>query len=236
MSPFDHESFSDGDWDDREDLAWNEFDWEQYLRQQDRSIGKFLHLYDKHFERPDRLDYIASLMNWDTEDWTPAENRDFSEDPDFILENEPLDNPSSPEEEWEPYTLHRHPVYIASKALYLYLQAQVHQLGRTTRVSPPLLLGLSQTYQEGENNLLLAVQAMDFGDYSLCTAQMKRALAILNRSLHHLEEVNIAHKDSAGEIYQNAIARIFDLREMWLRVMGFCREEINRFRDEEEND
>ena len=41
MSNYDFDNLSEGEWDDRGETAWNEFDWQQYLQQNDRDIDKF---------------------------------------------------------------------------------------------------------------------------------------------------------------------------------------------------
>ena len=62
MSPYDYEKDSDGDWDDRGELAWNEFDWQQYLNRNHRVIERFIAFYAKMRPRGDYLDDIARRM------------------------------------------------------------------------------------------------------------------------------------------------------------------------------
>ncbi|MCC5789216.1 MAG: hypothetical protein JJT75_06250 [Opitutales bacterium] len=232
MSHYEHESFSDGDWDDRGDLIWNEFDWEQYLQQQDRFLHHYLELYNQHRKREDRLDYIASLMNWDMEDWAPG-------DPSAVLENQApsiiFEEEASEDDEMDPYTIHRHPVYIAVKAILLSLEVALTKLtakaASDSKIIPHLCPFLS-ALRECENNTLLAVQAIDFGDYALGTAQLKRSLRALNQAMAQLESLNAADSKTLKPFAQEVQIRLFDVREIWLRMMAFCREEINRQGDE----
>src|SRR5690625_1096456 len=126
MSNFDFDGFSEGDWDERNELAWNEFDWERYLRSQDETLRRYLEIYSRMKGRPDRLDRTARMMGWDIEEWTGNEFLDDEED-DLDLEDE--------NEDLEPYTLHKHPIYIATKALYLDIQARWLDLLSTGRVA-----------------------------------------------------------------------------------------------------
>ncbi|MCH8475579.1 MAG: hypothetical protein LAT55_10180 [Opitutales bacterium] len=232
MSHYEHESFSDGDWEDRGDLIWNEFDWEQYLRQQDHFLHHYLELYNKHRKREDRLDYVASLMNWDMEDWTPSESSGDVENqpPPILFEEEACED-----DELDPYTIHRHPVYIAVKAILLSLEAALTKLtAKAANDSQiiPHICPFSTALRECENNTLLAVQAIDFGDYALGTAQLKRSLRALNQAMASLDALDGADPKTFKPFAQEVQTRLFDIREIWLRMMAFCREEINRQGDE----
>ena len=70
MSNFNSDGPSGNEWEDRGDLAWNEFDWERYLREQDESIGRYQKFYEASIDTPDRIDAVAAQMGWSLEDWT----------------------------------------------------------------------------------------------------------------------------------------------------------------------
>jgi len=38
MSNYEFEGYSDGDWEESWEIAWNEFDWESYLQTQDKTV------------------------------------------------------------------------------------------------------------------------------------------------------------------------------------------------------
>ena len=42
MNDFDSENPSENEWEEQGGLAWNEFDWERYLREQDEAIHRYL--------------------------------------------------------------------------------------------------------------------------------------------------------------------------------------------------
>lgn len=235
MSHFDNEPFFEGDWEDRGDLIWNEFDWEQYLREQDHAVQKYRGLYEKHRTRPDRLDHIASLMNWDNDEWTAEENPEsFREEEVELAEISRQD--LEEEDSWEPYTLHRHPVYIANRALIGHLQDEWDTLLSSNGESIPVRLATNfvLSLHRADHNATFAVQALDYGDYALCTAQMKRALAELNATFLYLEEIRKAASYQTAVYHREALVRLFDLREIWLRVMQFCREEVRRQPEDED--
>ena len=68
MNEFESDGSSENEWDDRGDLAWNEFDWERYLREQDETIHRYLGFYEAFKNSPDRIDQVAEKMGWDQPD------------------------------------------------------------------------------------------------------------------------------------------------------------------------
>src|SRR5512142_1521632 len=120
MSEFDPESFSENDWDERGDLAWNEFDWERYLREQDDMLHRYLAHYERLKDDPGRIDEVARLMGWDDE--SPAAEAE-SPGGEAGRESAPADPPDAAGcGAFEPYTLHQNPVFVATKAIYLSLK------------------------------------------------------------------------------------------------------------------
>ncbi len=221
MSNFDFEGFSEGDWEERGDLAWNEFDWERYLRSQDQILRRYLELYAQLKGKTERLDRVAQLMGWDTEEWTGNE---------YLPDDDAEGSPEDDMDDLEPYTLHKHPIFIATKALYLDVQARwLDLLGSGELAIPPAVGAAYQaSLSVGESNAVTAIHALDMGDYAMATCQFKRALADLNRSFHLLERLSRIPSESIHHYRVEATCRLFDLREVWLRVMQYCREEVNR--------
>src|SRR5882724_506420 len=107
MRNFDSEGSPEQEWDDRGDLAWNEFDWERYLREQDEAIHRYLRFYDSCQSEPDRIDAVAEKMGWgqdDLDDDTRANDDAELPDADDV------------------YTLHKNPIFISTKAISLGLR------------------------------------------------------------------------------------------------------------------
>src|SRR4029077_5608573 len=63
MSDFDHEP----------ERAWDEYDWERFLQQQDHKTEKYMELLEKYLDDPQRDEIIAREMGWsqlpDAKDW-----------------------------------------------------------------------------------------------------------------------------------------------------------------------
>jgi hypothetical protein len=73
-----------------------------------------------------------------------------------------------------------------------------------------------------------AIYALDFGDYAMAVSLFKRALTSLNSTLAILSDGDITRHRAVGAWRTDALPRLFDLREIWLRVIAECRDELNR--------
>lgn len=229
MSNFDSESHFDGDWDDKGGITWNEQDWRHYLRDNDQEIARFLSIYNSLKDQPDHLDEAAHLMGWEVDDWSNSVDSELFDDPDDF------DTPGSRSEEpdfedMEPYTLHKHPVFIVTRALHNYLRQSWEQfmLHAQPYLSTQLVWSYGNSLHRSELYATLALQSLDLGDYALTICHLKTAVAALNQSLSTLQ--NLSHRNSRylERFQQEMYIRIFDLREVWLRVMQDCRDEVKR--------
>ena len=226
MTNFNFDS-DESNWDHLSNESyWNEAQWRNYLRITEKDSARFLSIYNSIKDKSNHLDEAASLMGWDGEDISLVEE-------DFNFEDAE-ENTSSNEISNIPYTLHKHPVFIVTKALYKYLyESWNHFLNKNPSISPKICWDFAQTLHQGEFNVLLAIQALDLGDYVLAICHLKNSLAALNESLSILS--NLSHDDDE---FLNAFTRelrirLFDLRELWLRVMKDCRYESRRRGDKD---
>lgn len=228
MSNYDSDGPSDSEWEDRGDLAWNEFDWERYLRNQEETVNRYLAHYETLRDDPERIDEVARRMDWENgvttegEADSPAENPDDASGEDFG---------GSP----EVYTLHKNPIFIATRALYLRLRRHWELLAEDPRKVPqPLALRYLGALHAGEDLAMQAIHALEFGDYAMAISLFKRALGALNQTLARLNEP-AAQLPAIADYRTDAQATLFDLREIWLRVISECRAELERpVEDEDE--
>ena len=228
MSNYDSDSPSENEWDDRGELAWNEFDWEHYLRDQDQMILRYIGFYEQLEGRPDRLDEVAHRMRWDEDSW--SSDHDFSANGDL---EEPSNEPSN-DRETDPYTLHKNPVFIATKAIFLTLTRNWERTAEhADRVAQPLALSFHSAMHRAEQQAMFAISALDFGDYAMAISLLKRAMQELNNCFALLSQDQNPTK-ALAHYQSHASPRLFDLREIWLRVMSECREELDRPTEDDE--
>lgn len=232
MSDFESEGFFENEWDECGGLAWNEFDWERYLREQDDTLHRYLAYYEKLKGHPERIDEAARMMGWD-DGVRGSEVEDAGSPQDADIG--PLDaQPPAGDSVIGPYTLHQNPVFIATKAIYLSLKRAWERLaGDGGKISQPLALALHASLHRGEEHAVLGVQALDLGDFAMAVSLFKRALQELNQTLAVTDDPATTANRHLTAWKEDALPRLFDLREIWLRVINECREELERRVDDE---
>lgn len=234
MSNYDYEPFSDGDWDDRGELAWNEHDWRKFLHRHEQELSRYWQAYKTLLTRNDRLDEAARLMGWDNEDWLGPDG--FPENTDASWSDREDEAPME-EDLGDPYTLHRHPVYVVTRTLYSALRLYWEAFAEQVRppAGPQHIWAYAQSLHEGESNTVMALNALDMGDYALSICQMKRTLSAINNSIRMLNLLRAKQQDEVAlsSFRGGSLTMLFDLRELYLRVMRDCREEMEkRFRED----
>lgn len=237
MNNFDSDGPSDNEWDERGELAWNEFDWERYLRDQDDVVHRYLAFYEQLKHRSDRIDEVAHLMGWDEDEWTTESGSETDEEESGAPEPTVSSTHELSDCDAEPYTLHKNPIFVATKAIYLSLKHAWERIAADpTKVPQRVAIAHHASLYRGEEQAMLAIQALDFGDYAMAISLFKRALRELNTCFTHLTE-NEAAVSRAVQIYrEDALMRLFDLREIWLRVMNECRGELQRPVDDDDSE
>jgi hypothetical protein len=216
MTNSDSDGLFDNDWEDRGELAWTEADWLKYLDEQEEAVRSYIKHYDKLGDTIDRIDEAARRMGWELalEPQTEAEEAAEEAEAEEMLAGD-----------WDPYTLHRNPVYISSRALYVSLISHWERVAaQPDRVPPALAITLQASLYRGNEQMIHAVQALEMGDYTLSVCLFKRALRELNVTLARLGAPDVAATPLAMRYREYALPRLFDLREIWLRVMNECRQ------------
>lgn len=215
---------SDGNWDETpSEPHWNEYQWRKYLKGSDQDTAKFLSIYNTLKHKPNHLDEVAVLMGWDAEDISLTD--EFST-PESAEEAEARFDANDN----APYTLHRHPVIVVTRALCRYLhQSWEHYMAHSQNyLSPQLCWNYANSLHQAEMNVLLSIQAIDLGDFGLTICHLKNSLSALNQTLALLDQVTHPDLEFLASFRQENQIRIFDLREMWIRVMSDCRIECKR--------
>lgn len=223
---FDH---SEGDWEEfSNELNWSESQWRDYLKVSDRDTARFLSFYNSVKHKPNHLDEVASLMGWDAEDMSLTDEFALAEG------DEEAEGDEGPED--APYTLHRHPVFVVTRSLYRYLhQSWEHYMERNgQRVTAKLAWDYGNSLHAAEMNVLLSIQALDLGDFGLAICHLKNSLSALNQTFALLNELQHPNPEYLESFRNEIRIRLFDLRELWIRVMGDCRHECQHRRDDQE--
>lgn len=235
MSHDSFEQFDDGSWEDRVEPEWGEADWRRYLTAADREVFRFLNFYRRFRRFPDHLDLTAHLMGWDTADWEPDEA--FLNTPvGRLFEQLRNSQPNSATELDQPLTSHRHPVFIASRGLIARLRALWDMLLRNqagVREDGIFSWTYANSLNRAEMHSILGAQSLDLGDLELAICHFKDTLASVNELLRLVQSRSQARNQG---FVAEATDILFDLREVCLRVLSECREDIAGETPEEDED
>ncbi len=227
MSNYDSDGPFESEWDDRGDLAWNEFDWERYLREQEETLNRYLAYYETFKGKANRIDEVARLMDWES-GISASEGESQTEDDDDASEEFGFES--------EVYTLHKNPIFISTRALYLLLRRNWELLATDARKVPqPLALRCLSALHAGEDLAMQAIHALEFGDYAMAISLFKRALSALNQTFAVLNELAGLEQAAVDAYRADAHVMLFDLREIWLRVISECRSELERPIEDDDN-
>jgi hypothetical protein len=231
MSNYDSDGSPENEWEDRSDLIWNEFDWERYLREQEETVNRYLAYYEAFKDVPDRIDEVAKRMEWESGVSSDGESLGTQDDES--------DDESAADEfgaESEVYTLHKNPIFVSTRALYLRLRRNWELLATDAQKVPqPLALRYLSALHGGEDLAMQAIHALEFGDYAMAVSLFKRALGALNQTLALLNDPAASTHAALAAYRTEAHATLFDLREIWLRVIGECRAELERPVEDDDN-
>lgn len=228
MSKDEFDGASESDWEDRGDVAWNEFDWERYLRAQDETVNRYLAYYETFRNHPQRIDEVARHMEWEDGEEAPASTGSADEESDDLPEDFGADS--------DVYTLHKNPIFIATRALYLRLRRNWELVaGQSGKVPQSLAVTYLSALQHGEDQAVQAIHALEFGDFAMAISLFKRALSALNGSLALLNDPAACGLPTVEAYRTEALTTLFDLREVWLRVISECRAELQRPVEDEDS-
>ncbi len=231
---------ADGDWEDRGGVLWNEHDWQRYLKASDADVLRFLSTYLKHRHEKNHLDIIALRLGWDKLDWNNA-----SEWADDDAQEDQSTNDSWEEELQEssetamgiPYTVHRHPVFIATRGLAVYIGRSWHDFfAQHSHVLPAVFAwDLFAALHAAELNAVMAIHAVELGDFNLGICHLKNGLSAINHAFSILQRVPKDIQPQMHLLLKDTHDVLFDLRELWLRVIQDCREQAHYDSDSEED-
>jgi hypothetical protein len=98
-----------------------------------------------------------------------------------------------------------------------------------------MAVGYLTSLQHGEEQSVQAIHALEFGDYAMAISLFKRALSAMNHTLSILNDDQTIHWRHVSRYRSEVLMTMFDLREIWLRVIGECRSELERPAEDDED-
>ena len=213
MSGFDHEP----------ERAWDEYDWERFLQQQDHKTEKYMELLEKYLDDPQRDQIIAREMGWTQ----LLESKDWSAEVDAMLDEDSNDNeiddgmePATPLDTFEDHSLYR-----AAFSLTIWIDQLFDQ--DSSLQNEPAAVKLATHSALASAKLAAALSDDDVDEIGMTIAYLKRALKAITTSMD-AAGLLLSERLITAEQHSVLQQRIFQVRDGIITLMGEYRGEWRR--------
>jgi hypothetical protein len=207
------------------DRAWDEYDWERFLQQQDQKTEKYMDLLEKYLDDPQRDEIIAREMGWSQllgeKDWSDEVDALMNEDWRPGAEDDTQDDPrTSPTETFE-----EHGLYRAAFALTVWIDKLFDQY--PSLQNEPAAVKLATHSALASAKLAAALNDDDVDEIGMTIAYLKRALKAITVSMDAAARL---FSDKLVAAAQHAVLqqRLFQVRDGIITLMGEYRGEWRR--------
>lgn len=207
MADFDHEP----------DGAWDEYEWERFLQQQDHKTEKYMELLEKYLDDPNRDQIIAREMGWtqllDGKDWTSEVDALLDEESGEI----PREGPDA--------TFEEHALYRAAFALTVWIDKLFDD--DSNLQNEPSAVKLATHAALASAKLAAALSGEDVDEIGMTIAYLKRALRAITLSMDGATAL-VAEKRISEHEHAVLLQRLFQVRDGIITLIGDYRGEWRR--------
>ena len=206
MAGFDHEP----------ERAWDEYDWERFLQQQDHKTEKYMELLEKYLDDPNRDQIIAREMGWTQ----LLEGKDWTQEVDALLEEDGAEERAEPPDSFEEHSLYR-----AAFALTVWID-QMFDADATLQ-NEPSAVKLATHAALASAKLAAALSGEDVDEIGMTIAYLKRALKAITLSIDGAAALLREKRISAAQ-HTVLLQRLFQVRDGIITLIGEYRGEWRR--------
>ncbi len=210
------------------DRAWDEYDWERFLQQQDHKTEKYMELLEKYLDHPQRDQIIAREMGW-----TQLINgEDWSDEVDALLEDENGEEEEALSGAERIAATHLdsfedHSLYRASFALTVWIDQLFDQT--PSLQNDPAAVKLATHAALASAKLAAALSDDDVDELGMTIAYLKRALKAITTSMEAAAQL-VAERLISPRQHAVVKQRLFQVRDGIITLMGEYRSEwLRRF-------
>ncbi len=202
--------------------AWDEYDWERFLQEQDRKTDKYMELLEKYIDDPNRDEIVAREMGWcrdgdeEGEEWQ-EENELLSIDRSSEEEEASAEGDYSLTQSFE-----QHALYRSSFSLILWIDQLFAR--NTALQNDPSGVRLSAHAGLANAKLAAALSDEDASELGMTIAYLKRALKAITIALEAAGQLHA--EESITRTQSSALQeRLFQVRDGIIQLMGEYRGE-----------
>ncbi len=207
------------------DRAWDEYEWERFLQQQDQKTEKYMELLEKYIDDPQRDEIVAREMGWCQSAGETGE--EWTDEADSSLEDElaeeaaiGFDQASRFSESFEQHTLYR-----AAFSLTIWIDRLFEGNGKMQ--NDPAAVKLATHAALASAKLAAALSDEEAEELGMTIAYLKRSLkaitVAMDAALQLAAEKMVSRRDQAA-----LRQRLFQVRDGIISLMGELRGEWQR--------
>ncbi|MDQ6939188.1 MAG: hypothetical protein M3119_03430 [Verrucomicrobiota bacterium] len=209
------------------DHAWDEYEWERFLQQQDQKTEKYMELLEKYLDHPQRDQIIAREMGWthlvNSDDWSDEVDAlmadEVSSGEESISAAEQITNASESFED--------HSLYRAAFALTVWIDQLFDD--NAALQNEPSAVKLATHAALASAKLAAALSDDDVDEIGMTIAYLKRALKAITVSMQGGGEL-FSQKLISPRQHAILMQRLFQVRDGIITLMGEYRGEwLRRF-------
>jgi Mg2+ and Co2+ transporter CorA len=206
------------DFYDEPERAWDEYDWERFLQQQDSKTERYMELFEKYIDDPNRDQIIAQEMGWTHLLDQPSEELEEIEfESDFEVEEEG--------EEETQEVFESHPLYQNAFSLTVWIDQLFDEVPSVA--SSPLGVKLASHVAVASAKLAAALSDHETEEIGMTIAYLKRALRAISTAVEAAAQMS---HDGSLKIrqFEELYERLFQVRDSIIVMMGDLRAEWRR--------
>jgi Mg2+ and Co2+ transporter CorA len=206
------------DFYDEPERAWDEYDWERFLQQQDSKTERYMELFEKYIDDPNRDQIIAQEMGWTHLLDQPSEEIEEIEfESDFEVEEEG--------EEETQEVFESHPLYQTAFSLTVWIDQLFDEVPSVA--SSPLGVKLASHVAVASAKLAAALSDHETEEIGMTIAYLKRALRAISTAVEAATQMS--HDGSLkSRQFEELYERLFQVRDSIIVMMGELRAEWRR--------
>ncbi len=201
------------------DRAWDEYEWERFLQQQDQKTEKYMELLEKYIDDPQRDEIVAREMGWchlnedSGDDWNDLESL-VEEDAGEDAADDPI---SACTESFE-----QHVLYRAAFSLTIWIDRLFESRGALQ--NDPAAVKLATHTALASAKLAAALSDEEAEELGMTIAYLKRSLKAITVAMDASAQL-IKEKSITREQHSALQQRIFQVRDGIILLMGEFRSE-----------
>ncbi len=200
------------------DGAWDEYEWERFLQQQDHKTEKYMELLEKYLDDPNRDQIIAREMGWTQ----LIEGNDWTQEVDALLDE---DGDEKPPTALSSDSFEEHGLYRAAFALTVWIDQLFDE--DSALQNEPSAVKLATHAALASAKLAAALSGEDVDEIGMTIAYLKRALRAITLSMDGAAALLREKRITAAQ-HSILLQRLFQVRDGIVTLIGEYRFEWRR--------